>query len=154
MPVVKPGKEKSTEVTKFRPISLLNIGGKMLEKLIIHRIMHHLYSNDMMGDKQFGVTSQKITLDACLAAKEFVSDSLGEGMDVVLVSLDVQDAFDAAWWPCITNALKDFHCPKNLYNLTKSYFNERTGTLAFNNIQIEKQISRGCPHGSYYGSGF
>jgi len=28
IPIVKPGKEDSEDVTKFRPISLLNIGGK------------------------------------------------------------------------------------------------------------------------------
>jgi hypothetical protein len=32
---VKPGKEGINEVSKYRPISLLNIGGKVLEKLLI-----------------------------------------------------------------------------------------------------------------------
>jgi hypothetical protein len=34
LPITKPGKE-SSEVSKFRPISLLNIGGKVLEKVLI-----------------------------------------------------------------------------------------------------------------------
>jgi hypothetical protein len=33
IPIVKPGKEDSEEVTKFRPISLLNIEGKIMEKI-------------------------------------------------------------------------------------------------------------------------
>ena len=40
VPIVKPGRENSTAVSKFRPISLLNVGAKVLEKLLINRIMH------------------------------------------------------------------------------------------------------------------
>jgi hypothetical protein len=43
LPTVKPGKEELNEMGKFRPISLINIGGKILEKLLIDRINHHLY---------------------------------------------------------------------------------------------------------------
>jgi len=32
IPITKPGKENSTNVSKFRPISLINVGGKVLEK--------------------------------------------------------------------------------------------------------------------------
>jgi hypothetical protein len=42
LPIVKPGKEGLNEVYKYRPTSLLNIGGKVLEKLLIDRINHHL----------------------------------------------------------------------------------------------------------------
>jgi len=36
-------------VSKFRPISLLNIGGKVLEKVLINRINHHVFSHDLMN---------------------------------------------------------------------------------------------------------
>jgi len=49
IPIVKPGKEGSTDVTKYRPINLLNIGGKGLEKLLIDRINHHIFSNSLLN---------------------------------------------------------------------------------------------------------
>ena len=42
IPIIKPGREKSHEVSKYSPISLLNYGGKVLEKLLINRIKHHV----------------------------------------------------------------------------------------------------------------
>jgi hypothetical protein len=36
---MKPGKEKCNDVSKYRPINLLNIGGKLLERLMIDRIL-------------------------------------------------------------------------------------------------------------------
>jgi hypothetical protein len=35
LPITKPGKEESGDMSKYRPISLLNTEGKVLEKLII-----------------------------------------------------------------------------------------------------------------------
>jgi hypothetical protein len=51
IPITKPGKENSMEPSKYHPIILLNIGGKILEKLLINRINHHIYRNDR-NDRQ------------------------------------------------------------------------------------------------------
>jgi hypothetical protein len=101
IPIVKPGKEGSDEVSKFRPISLLASGGKVLEKLLINRINHHVYTRGHMNENQFGFRPQKSTVDAALAIKDFVQKSLEAGDVVALASLDIQGVFDAAWWPGI-----------------------------------------------------
>jgi hypothetical protein len=36
IPITKPEKNNCEDVTKFRPISLINTGGKVLEKLLIN----------------------------------------------------------------------------------------------------------------------
>jgi hypothetical protein len=59
IPIVKPGKEVNTEVNKYRPISLLNVGGKYLEKLLIDRINHHIFSNSLLNENQYGFLPQK-----------------------------------------------------------------------------------------------
>jgi len=58
-----------------------------------------------------------------------------EGHIAILVSLDVKGAFYAVSWPSFLKILKELKCPKNLYNLAKSYFSERTATLSTNSIQ-------------------
>ena len=59
IPIVKQGKEGSDEVNKFRPISLLDSGGKVWEKLLINTINHHAYSRGHMNENQFGFRPQK-----------------------------------------------------------------------------------------------
>jgi len=44
IPVTKPGKDNSEEVSKVLPISLLNVGGKVLEIVLINRINYHANS--------------------------------------------------------------------------------------------------------------
>ena len=91
-------KEGSQEIKKFRPISLLDIGRKVLEKALINRINHHMYSNGYMNENQYGFRPQESTIDAAMAIKNFVEQHLARGEVIAIVSLDVEGAFDAAWW--------------------------------------------------------
>ena len=145
IPIVKPGKESSDKPSKFRPISLLNIGGKVLEKLLINRINYHIYAHPVMSGNQYGFMPQKSSIDAAMAVKEFVESALVAGDIVVLISLDVVGAFNAAFWPSILNGLKDYSCPKNLYNLSESYFSDRSAIISSNNIVLHKTVTKGAP---------
>jgi hypothetical protein len=66
----------------------------------------------------------------------------------------VKGAYDAAWWPGILNTLKEFKCPKNLCNLAKGYFSERTAILTTNSVQMEREVTKGCPKSSCCGPGY
>ena len=96
IPIVKPGREKCHEVSKFRPISLLNYGGKLLEKLLINRINHHVFTTGYLNKNQYGFRPQTSTIDAVLALKEHIEEGFRTGEVTVLVSLDVEAAFNAA----------------------------------------------------------
>jgi hypothetical protein len=76
IPIIKPGKEGSTEVTKYRLIGLLNVGGKVHEKLLIDRINHHIFSNSLLNGNQYGFLPQKSTIDAALAVQSFIRENL------------------------------------------------------------------------------
>jgi hypothetical protein len=151
--ITKPGKEDSLDPSKYRPISLINIGGKVLEKLLINRIMYHMYQTEYLSDSQYGFTPQKSTTDAAMAVKQFIEPELEKGKVVIMASLDVKGAFDAAWWPAILKGLRDAKCPQNLYRLTQDYFRERRAIISFNSNTVEKNITKGCPQGSCCGPG-
>jgi hypothetical protein len=69
------------------------------------------------------------------------------------VSLDVKDAFDAAWWSTILNLLRAYECPNNLFHLTRSYFTQRSAYLTTNNYRIKTEVCKGCPQVSCCGPG-
>ena len=86
-----------------------------------------------------------------MALQEYIEEGFCTGEFTILVSLDVKGAFNAAWWPAILNSLRNSRCPKNLYNLTRSYLSNRSAILQVSNIKIKAQISRGCPQESICG---
>jgi len=54
-----------------------------------------------MNLNQYGLTPHKSTNDAVMTVKNVVTDGLTAADVLVIVSLDVKGAFDAAWWPDI-----------------------------------------------------
>jgi len=48
-----------------------------------------------------------------MTVKNVITDGLTAGDVLVIVSLDVKGAFDAAWWPAILNELRAYECPNN-----------------------------------------
>ena len=85
----------------------------MLEKILINRINDHVFAHYIMNKNQYGFTPQRSTTDAAMAVKGVVEEGLAAGEIIVLISLDIKGAFDAAWWPSILNGLKAYNCPKN-----------------------------------------
>jgi hypothetical protein len=153
VPIVKPGKEDSEDVTKFGLISLLNIEGKIMEKILITRINNWAYSANFLNNNQYGFIPQRSTIDASMAVKNIVDEGFKAGEVRKLVNLDIKTAFDSAWWPNILKSLQYCGWPRNLYYLIKSYLNQRSAILSTNSIKMDRDISRGCPQGSCCGPG-
>ena len=138
IPIIKPHTKNSEDVTKYRPIILLNIGGKILEKVLITGINHQMYTTEFFNRNQCGFIPQTNTTDAVMALKEFVEEGFSKGEITVMVSLDVEGAFNSEWVPNVLKSLQESGCPRNLYNLTKNYFSKRSATMQKKNyINLE-----------------
>ena len=109
-PITRPGKENSMEVPKFRPINLINVGGNVPEKMLINRIVHHAYSNNLLNHNQFGFTPKNSAIEIALAVKEYLEEGMREGHFAIIVSLDIKGEFDAAWWRSILKTLEELNC--------------------------------------------
>ena len=107
---------------------MINVAGKVLDRLMIDRIKHRVHSNAGLNSNQYGFIPRRRTVDAAMAVKEIIEGNLKEDCTSV-VSLDVRGAFGAAWWTRILRNLKELKCPKNIFNLSRSYFSNRTASL-------------------------
>jgi len=111
IPIVKPGKEDIYDVSKYRPISLLNVGGKVLENVMINRTNYRVYTNEYINKNQYGFIPQLSTIDAVMAVKEFVVDEFNSGEFDKRLSLDVEGEFNSAWLPNILKSLNESGFP-------------------------------------------
>jgi Reverse transcriptase (RNA-dependent DNA polymerase). len=96
IPTVKPGKEDSEEVTTFRPINLLNIEGKIMQKILVTRINYWANSTNFLNNSQYRFTLKRSTIDAGMAVKNIVEEGFKTGEVIILVSLDIKIAFYTA----------------------------------------------------------
>jgi len=61
---------------------------------------------------------------------------------------DVSGAFDNVWWPLVLVSLKDRNCPRNVFEVLRSYFHDRNVQIELGHEAISKKATRGCPQDS------
>ena len=148
--VLLKGPEKdATNPKAYRPICLLSVMGKTLEKLMSSRLRTTLYHEELSSKSQFGFKSNSSTEDALQRLRELVAQ--GNEKYTLALLFDISGAFDNVWWPDIFVALKRRNCPKNIYWLMRNYFEDRTVKIVGNYKEAEKRVSKGCPQGSVLG---
>ena len=146
--IPKPGSNLQT-AKAFRPISLLSVTGKILEKLIYKRLLFWIYKHPTgLSNQQYGFRPQRSTEDAINIIVSKRKEILNNNKFGLFVSLDVAGAFDSAWWSLILVSLKKFDIPNNLIDILKSYFTNRKAKLSICGETSEKSLSRGCPQGA------
>jgi ribonuclease HI len=148
----KPGKDDYTSPKSYRPIGLLSVLGKTLEKLFVRRLQWHLLPT--LSSKQYGFLPQRGTEDALYDLMKHVKTEQEAGISVVIVSLDIEGAFDNAWWPALMNQLRLRRCPKNLYLMVDSYLKDRKIVVNYSGETSERETTKGCVQGSIGGPTF
>lgn len=97
VPIIK-GDDRDASIPKsFRPVSLLPVMGKIVEKLINKRLNDQIQAK--LTGKQYGFTRGKSTLDA--VDNLLVWNALREETYAITSFLDISGAFDNLAWPAL-----------------------------------------------------
>lgn len=131
------------EPASYRPITLLPILGKVLERVLVNRLQELIIPHPM----QFGFTAQRSTVDAWMMAKEIVEATPTKY--VVGVFVDFEGAFDHLNWGPILQKLQQVGCAEEY--VWRSYFSDRRSCMQGRRDIVWKDVTRGCPQGSISG---
>jgi hypothetical protein len=74
--IPKPGKNSKLPQS-YRPISLLSSIGKVLEKVILTRLVKVTDENSTIPDEQFGFRPKHSTVDQLITVTEFIAKGFG-----------------------------------------------------------------------------
>ena len=88
-------KKNSPEIpSNYRPISLLSVFSKIVEKLMHTRLYTFLEKYDILHSLQFGFRNKHSTLHALISLTESIKKTIDDGMFGCGVFIDLQKAFD------------------------------------------------------------
>ena len=149
--IPKAGKDNYAKIESYRPLGLLPILGKVLEALFIKRVKYLLKRKDILSDRQYGFTEQTSTIDALDSIVTKIRKHKINKKQVLLLSLDIQGAFDHAKWPIILKRLYKYNIHRNLYRLIKSYLSDREVLYPIGDGYARKNTNQGCVQGSVCG---
>ena len=96
MAIVVPLFKKDNELLceNYRPISLLPIFSKILEKVVYTRMYSFLTDNNLIYDCQFGFRSKHSSSHALINLREDIKSYMDRGYIAAGVFIDLQKAFD------------------------------------------------------------
>ena len=107
-----------------------------------------------MNKQQYGFTPQRGTEDALGDFFEHTRQKITEKKSVLVVSLDIEGAFDHAGWPALQKQLAIKECPKNLYKLVDAYFHGRKISVNYARRVSTIYMTKGCVQGFIGGPTF
>ena len=144
--IKKPGKPP-TEKESYRPISLLPVIAKLLEKILLKRIKPYVD----IPNFQFGFRTNHSTVEQIHRVVTNIERALEERKYCAAIFIDVAQAFDKVWHDGLIYKIKRAF-PGNLCKLLESYLCERTFRVNHEEARSDfHPILAGVPQGSVLG---
>ena len=133
----------------YRPISLLETPGKILEKVILSRLNAFLVDNKVIKDRQHGFRANRGTATAIATTYEKIANALADKNQVIVVLRDVSKAFDKVWHSGLKYKLLQFGLPSILEKILCTFLDDRSANISIgNHLSQTISIFSGVPQGS------
>ena len=149
VPVPKPHKPDYGVAKAYRPISLLECCGKLLEKIIASRVMFDASLHPILPPQQFGSREDHCTIDAALAVVHTAQSCRRTKLVCSLLLFDVQGFFDNINVERLIYLFALFGFPPELCAWLRSFLVDRQVHIQVNEFLSEPfSLSHGIPQGS------
>ncbi|XP_041987884.1 uncharacterized protein LOC121739463 [Aricia agestis] len=138
----------------YRPIVLIDEICKTLERVIAGRLNRHLEgAGPNLSDAQFGFRSRRSTIDAVARVRQISEEEISRGGVVLVVSLDITNAFNTLPWETIKEGLRYHRAPRYLRRTISNYLSERSVEYPTEEGWEDLEVDCGVPQGSSLGPG-
>ena len=137
------------EVGNFRPIALLPILSKILEKVVSMQLMDHLEQNELLSTSQHGFRSKLSTETALLKVTDAIYDNIDKNLITLIMLCDLSKAFDSVSHDILLNKLGLVQVDEFWF---KSYLEGRKQSVQLGKVVSSSlSVEYGVPQGSILG---
>lgn len=151
-PIFKSGDKG--DIGNYRPISVLPVLSKILEKLINYRLTNFLNSFNLLSKSQYGFRSGISTEDAILDLTTNLTQHLEDKNKTLCIFLDLKKAFDTVSVPILIRKIEKLGIRGLFLSLVTNYLRERTQRVKLSDHLFspdENTLDYGVPQGSVLG---
>ena len=143
--IPKPGKDPNLAAS-YRPISLLSVCFKLLERLILHRISPILEKTITV--EQAGFRKGRSTVDQVLALTTYIENGFQKNLKTGTIFLDLTAAYDTVWHAGLLLKLSKV-MPRWIVEVIELFLHDRRFRvhMANKSSSWRKQVN-GLPQGS------
>lgn len=145
--IPKEGKDLKL-IDSYRPICLLPIWGKVLDKILNNRFIAYLEDNNILDKRQYGFRRGKSTINALEVVKKYIDSKVTNNEIVCMISLDIKNAFNSIRTNDLFEIMDNYHVPVGLKLIISDYLTNRKIKL-LDEDYLDYNI--GVPQGSCLG---
>ena len=150
IPIPKIGNPKKVE--NYRPISLLPLPGKLLEKLVHTQLSLYLEEEEILTNNQFGFRKQRSTSHAISQVLNQIYTNINRSNITAAVYIDFSKAFNSVQHSTLIAKLTELNLSAKTIEWITSYLHgRRQRTLANNTYSANLPVNQGVPQGSVLG---
>ena len=150
IPIYKAKDKKN--ISNYRPISLLPVISKILEKIVHRNLYTFLEKNKFMYASQYGFRKNRSTVNAITELVCHITNAIENKQNTVSVILDLSKAFDTIDHKMLLHKLEFYGVRGLALNWFQSYLTDRKQYVLYNNVQSQTlDITCGVPQGSVLG---
>lgn len=154
--LISKGKGPADSPSSYRPLCMLDTAGKLMERLLKPRLQEAIRVAGDLSKRQHGFRKGHSTIKAIsevIGAVSMAETACHQARPLVLlVTLDVKNAFNSARWSDMLWSLKhNFSVPEYLLAVIGDYLRDRLLIYQTNAGSREKEITAGAAQGSILG---
>ena len=127
----KPGKDLY-QTTSYRPISLLPMCSKILEKIIYDRLKATIEEDKLISGRQYGFRNKHSTIEQMHRLINEILLAIEKKQYCIALFMDIEKVFDKVNHKSLLQTIKK-HFPKQIHHLLKSYLSNRSIYLCSKN---------------------
>ena len=136
----------------YRPISLLPVFSKILERLMYNRLYNFLTEHNILSMNQFGFRKKYSTFLALMDLVDNITKNIDGGNYSIGFFLDLSKAFDTIDHTILLDKLRRHGIRGVTLNWFKHYLNDRTQFMSYNDAtSVSMKVTCGVPQGSILG---
>ena len=141
-----------TKCTNYRPISLLPLPGKLLEKIVHDRISNYLENHTLLDPNQGGFRKNNSTINSISNFTDHIYNSINEKQVSISIVIDFSKAFDNVNHKMLLEKLEHLGIKHKSLLWIKNYLTNRRQRTLINNVYSDYgKIECGVPQGSILG---
>ena len=146
-PIFKSG--KSNDPSNYRPISILSIFSKLLEKLFYNRLFNFVTKHHVLHPNQFGFQPNKSTSLAIANVLSTLLNKINSNKHIAFVLFGLKKAFDLINHRLLLTKLQHYGIRGAASRWLSNYLSDRSQIVNCNGVSSsQKLITAGTPQGS------
>ena len=140
------------DVNNYRPISLLSVPSKILERVVCRSFDNHLTTHNLLSDRQWGFRKGHSTESLLLHLTEVWKEALDDGLKVSVLFIDFRKAFDCVDHVILGEKLKALGVSEDMWIWLMYYLANRSQLTQTDGASSEsKPVKIEVPQGSLLG---